>query len=238
MEVPAYILFIDTETSGMPRHWSNPTQKTEKWPYILQIAWIVCTWEGQQVTVRNFYIETGPIDIDLTSQKLHGITPEFLEEHGKKRKTVMKLLAKDLERYQPLIVGHFLEFDKRMMEVGFTRAKVAQNFKHLPKFCTMIFSKSLRTGSFTPTYMRLDELHRFLFGVPPENYHNALNDALSTKACFLALKDRGLINPDLIEDQQSQFRSGTGKKLWPVLTVAGLILIAILILIIKLIFNQ
>ncbi len=206
MALPEYILFIDTETSGMPHRWSVSTSKTHKWPYILQIAWLIYTREGGKIQFRNFYINTGRIEIEEEALNLHGITHEILEDQGIKRKKVMKLLSKDLEKYQPLIVGHFLEFDKRMIEVGFTRAKVKQNFAHLPKFCTMVFSKKLRTASFTPKFMRLNELHQHLFGIGLSVQHNALSDALATKECFFALRKRGLLSENEIEQQQAYFK--------------------------------
>jgi DNA polymerase III subunit epsilon len=206
MALPDYILFIDTETSGMPRKWTVSTSKTHKWPYILQIAWLIYTWKGEKIQSRNFYINTGKIEIEKEAQNLHGITHELLEARGIKRKKVMRLLSKDIEKYQPLIVGHFLEFDKRMMEVGFTRAKVKQNFALLPKFCTMVFSKKLRTASFTPKFMRLNELHQFLFGSELSVQHNAFSDALATKDCFFELRDRGMLNENEIEHQQQYFK--------------------------------
>ncbi len=212
MNTPEYYLFIDTETSGMPKRWSVSTQKVDQWPYILQIAWVIYAKTGEKVLFRNFYINAGNIAIDEQSLQLHGITAQFIQEKGMKRRKVMQLLAKDLGRYQPLIVGHFLEFDRRMLEVGFTRAKVKQNFAHLPKFCTMVFSQNLRQASFTPKYMRLDELYFYLFNTALKNHHDAFHDALATKEIFFELLRRGVVTSKTIDQQQRNFKPAIRKR--------------------------
>lgn len=198
-----YILFIDTETSDKPRKWTAPTSHTDKWPYLLQVAWVICDNKGEVVKSRDFYINPGEISIHEDSLNIHGITLEFLKEKGKKRKRVLKKLSDDLDTYQPLIVGHFLKFDIKMLEVGFERVKIRQNLTRYLKFCTMINTRS--NLSHLPL-QRLGELYESLFDENLENPHNASFDALATKACFFELVMRGGINDKIIEHQQKYFK--------------------------------
>jgi DNA polymerase III subunit epsilon len=201
-----YILFIDTETSDIPKQWYASTKNVDKWPYILQIAWTICNKQGEQVITRDFYINPGNIEYGKESQRLHGITPDFLRENGIERETVMKILFEDISSYQPMIVGHFLDLDRKMMEVGFARANIEQNFKHLPKFCTMRNTRYPFDTRETPRFLRLNELYRSLFDREMTNQHNALADALATKECFFEQVNRGEITEKTIQRQQRYFR--------------------------------
>ncbi len=47
------ILFIDTQTTGLPKNWNAPITDTKNWPRLVQIAWIITDYAG---TIRT---ETG-----------------------------------------------------------------------------------------------------------------------------------------------------------------------------------
>jgi DNA polymerase III subunit epsilon len=205
-----YILFIDTETSDVPQRWYASTKKVHKWPYILQIAWTIYTHDGEHILTRDFYINPGkPIEIVEASGRLHGITLDLLEEKGIEREKVIAMLAADIDRYKPLLVGHFLEFDKKMMEVGFNRAGLENNFVSLQKFCTMRNTKYTFDTRENPRFLRLNELYTSLFHKEMENNHNALADALATKDCFFEMILRGEITEKTIHRQQRYFTRST-----------------------------
>lgn len=207
MKIPEYILFIDTETSGIPKHWSASAKRVDKWPYILQIAWAIYTRSGEKVVFRNFYnIDAGDVDIDHDAQLIHGITNQMLDDKGIKRKKALNLLAKDLKKYEPLMVGHFLELDKRMVEVGFVRAGIEHDLSDYPKFCTMRFSRNLSTHSTSSHFMRLNELYKYIFGSEMQWQHNAFYDVMATKECFFELVNQGAITEKTVREQQSYFR--------------------------------
>jgi DNA polymerase III subunit epsilon len=48
------ILFIDTETPGIPRY--STTNDIEKWPRIVQLAWSLYDPEGNPLCWNNFII--------------------------------------------------------------------------------------------------------------------------------------------------------------------------------------
>jgi DNA polymerase III subunit epsilon len=200
-----YILFIDTEISDIPRQWQASTNEVEKWPHILQIAWTICNKSGTEVLTRDFYINPGNIYLNEDSQKLHKITLELLQEKGFPRENVMKILSDDIANYRPMIVGHFLNLDRKMMEVGFNRAQIEQNFNDLPKFCTMRNTQSPFERLDSHRFLRLNELYFSLFGKEMENQHNALADALATKTCFFEQISRGDITEKSIHRQQRYF---------------------------------
>jgi len=197
-----YILFIDIETSDIPKRWNAPTAKVDKWPFILQIAWIVCEKSGKVISTHDYYIRHKDIPMGEMASLLHGITLELLKQKGEERRIVLNKLASDIELYKPLIVGHFIEFDKRMLEVGFSREELKRNFDHLPKFCTMLVTRRSKDIFGGNSYMRLDEFYQSLFSKPMENQHNALYDAGATKDCFFELVRRGEITDQTIQKQK------------------------------------
>lgn len=200
-----YILFIDTETSGMPKKWNEPTGHVHKWPYILQISWIVYHKNGEKIHTHDFYINPGEINIQEDALKIHGITLDFLHEKGITRKEVLQHLANDLLKYQPLVVGHFIQFDLKMMEVAFNRVGISHNLSSLPKFCTMLNTRNTFLENRSPM-LRLGDLYYQLFKEKLVNQHNALIDVEATRDCFFELSKRGTLNKEVIENQQKQFK--------------------------------
>ncbi len=200
-----YILFLDSETSDKPRAWKSSTFHVDKWPYLLQLAWSVHKKNGELVLVRDFYIYPGEIEIHEDSLNLHGITLEFLKENGQKRRDVLQTLMDDLQTYNPLIVGHFIQFDLRMLEVGFNRVNLEHNLQQYPKFCTMLNSRPKIAGA-DARMLRLNELYFNLFNKTLKNQHNARVDALATKDCFFELIRLKKITPKTIHRQQKHFK--------------------------------
>jgi len=206
-----YILFIDTETSDKPHQWNSSTKEVYKWPYVLQISWTVCKSNGQTVVTRDYYINPGQIEINPTAYKIHGLSLEFLKKNGIPREGALKQLLIDINLYQPLLVGHFLKFDLKMIEVAFNRVGESLNMDNLPKFCTMLNTRRPLAPADTPL-LRLNELYYSLFNKELKDMHNAKIDALATKKCFFELVDQGKIDDKVIQKQQKVFKKGSKFK--------------------------
>ena len=198
-----FILFIDTETTGKPLDWDAPYSDTKSWPYSVQIAWAVYTREGQELKSENHYIYEPELQISEASGRIHGITHDFLREHGKARKEVLSLLAQDLEQYQPLVVGHFMQLDYHMLGVGFHRAGMPNPLPHLPTFCTMNASAGFLLQP-KQNILRLGELYERLFQEPLQRQHDAAVDVKATAACFFKLVEQGDITPKTMLQQQEE----------------------------------
>ena len=222
-----YLLFIDTETSGVPRNLYTPKEKLNQWPYILQIGWLVYTKEGKFIKKENHFINTGNIKIARKSAEIHGITLQLLHDIGKERKDVIQTLFEDIKAYLPMIVGHFIEFDKRMLDVGFHRAGIENVMQGLPHFCTMRVTSKLNDSVLLGKFMRLEELHIHLFNKGQVNAHDALSDAETTAACFFELKRQGIITEETILEQQNYSYSPIRKRgaFWSILVMAGAFLV-------------
>lgn len=226
-----YLLFIDTEASGLPKNWSLPYSAPDNWPFSVQISWLLYSQDGKILKQENHYIHEDDFKIAKPAIKVHGITHAFLTENGKSRKEVMKLLRDDVIRYEPLIIGHFMDFDLHMLGADFYRTGIENPVKKEMAFCTMLATThSVKNPS--RKYFKLGELYETLFGEVLNNQHNALADAKATADCFFELMKRGEIDDNKIESQQREITEIVSKSK----PASGCIIPALIICITILIF--
>lgn len=196
------LLFIDTEASGLPKKWNAPITKINNWPYAVQISWLIYDWQGKLLKKENHFISDDDFKISPAAQQIHGFTRAFLKDHGQPRFKVMQLLASDLEKYHPLLIGHFMELDYQVISADFFRSGVENPALNLSTFCTMLATKYFIHHP-QQKYLRLGDLYQLLFNKELEHQHNALNDAVATAESFFELQKRGEINDELILNQQA-----------------------------------
>ncbi|MVN21061.1 3'-5' exonuclease [Mucilaginibacter arboris] len=196
------LLFIDTEASGLPKKWNAPYSKVNNWPFSVQISWLIYNRNGNLIKQEDHYIKDNDFKISPAAQDIHGITREFLNEHGELRHEVMELLAKDMELYRPLMIGHFMELDFHVLSADFFRSGVENPISNMKMFCTMIATKRLADNT-QHKYLRLGDLYQLLFKTPLLHQHNALTDAAATAECYFELIKRGEIDEEYILKQQS-----------------------------------
>ncbi len=203
-----FIMFIDTETSGLPKNWDNPN---EDWPYVIQLSWIIYSKHGKLIKEADHYIYDERIVIDPQSEKIHHITKAMLEEKGEKRLKVLKQLLRDLRQYNPLVVGHLIEFDKQMLSVALQRAGLKNTLDQYPAYCTMKTNAHYMRLT-NHLYPKLNELYWSLFGQNMPDQHNALSDCRATAACFFELVKREEVTEESIKRQQQQEKRKAAKK--------------------------
>ncbi|MEO6521261.1 MAG: 3'-5' exonuclease [Mucilaginibacter sp.] len=197
-----HLLFIDTETSGLPKDWTQPYSNNANWPYAVQVSWIVFNRDGVELKREDHYIRDRDFEINPEAYKIHGITREFLDDKGERRAYVMGLLNADLEQYKPMVVGHYMELDYNITGVDFYRLGVLNNpMASLPQYCTMLGSRHyIRTSQVE--YLRLGQLYGTLFNKPLDNQHNAMVDAEATAECFFEMLRTGIVSDQAIEKQR------------------------------------
>jgi DNA polymerase-3 subunit epsilon len=201
--VKDYLLFIDTEASGLPKNWNLPYDMAGNWPNCVQISWLIYTKGGREVKVENHYIKDDDFEIADSATKIHGITRSFLNANGDCRKSVLQLLVNDVAEYHPLVVGHFLLFDFHMLSADFFRAGIENPLKRESTFCTMLGSRHLIKNP-SVKFLRLGQLYETLFDKPLLNQHNAVVDASATALSFFEMVKRGEVNEEIIAQQQKE----------------------------------
>ena len=190
------LLIFDTETSGLPEERNLSVLSIHKWPYILQLAYILYDTSNNEILeysdnliniAKDVYISQDSIDI-------HKITREMCNKDGKDIKEVLNNFNNVLLKAD-LLIGHNLNFDKNLIIVEFLRNKINHNFNPnniiKPSYCTMERGKSIckvtytnKYGNIIPKYPKLLELFKYLFNETPEGLHNAMCDVIITLRCY------------------------------------------------------
>ncbi|MGK6341370.1 exonuclease domain-containing protein [Chryseobacterium sp. DT-3] len=200
-----YLLFIDTETTGIPKRWNLPYSETDNWPSAVQVAWILYDENGREIKRENFYIDED-VEISKPSFRVHKISREFLSNNGKARKFVLQKLSEDIQQYRPLITGHFTEFDIHTLSCDYYRAGLENPFQKSYFYCTMLKSKGYALNP-EADYFRLPQLYEFLFNEKMEHSHDAVIDAEMTAKCFFEIRSRGEISKDELKNIHHKIES-------------------------------
>jgi DNA polymerase III epsilon subunit-like protein len=74
------LLFIDTETTGLPKY--STTDPTEKWPRVVQLAWSLYDNDGNRESQESYIIYPTDFTIPMDSARIHGITTERAKAEG------------------------------------------------------------------------------------------------------------------------------------------------------------
>lgn len=190
-----YLLFIDTEASGLPKNWDLPYSAVGNWPYAVQISWLIYSMDGTKIKEEDHYIKDNDFTISPEAARVHHLRQDFLGINGQRRRTVLQFLTDDLLRYRPMLVGHFLNLDRHIIGAEYFRAEMEDPSTGLEGFCTMMGTTHLQPNP-RQHYLRLGDLYESLFHSPLEHPHDALSDASATAACFFQLRKTGLIKPE------------------------------------------
>lgn len=138
-----FLLFIDTETSGLPKKWDLPYSVEGNWPHAVQFSWTVYTVEGRLIKQENHYIGDPDFTVTPESIQVHGITREFLDRNGEPRRKVMELLTADLIAFDPVVIGHFIELDLHLAGAEYYRSGMENIIQQYPSYCTMQATRHL-----------------------------------------------------------------------------------------------
>uniref|UniRef100_A0A6C0IIM2 Exonuclease domain-containing protein n=1 Tax=viral metagenome TaxID=1070528 RepID=A0A6C0IIM2_9ZZZZ len=202
------VLIFDTETTGLPTERNASIMDVSKWPYIVQLSYILYDSETKQlIDIADDLIQL-PIGVEITpgSEAIHRISQVMCQAHGIRMLDALNCFNKALDNAD-LIVGHNLSFDKRMLMVESKRLGRFLRFNingvQKPEYCTMKKTTDICKLEFkTPTgkpyfkYPTLSELHFKLFDNLPKGTHNALADILICLRCYLKVVD----NYDFVTD--------------------------------------
>ncbi|GAB3237298.1 hypothetical protein GCM10027346_28730 [Hymenobacter seoulensis] len=198
-----YLLFVDTETTGLPARWTRPYAEEKEWPHIAQLGWVVYTSEGDLVKADQAYLQIPAGSMPAAAIEIHGLTEQFLREQGQPPELVLRRLLADLATYRPRVIGHFLQLDFHVLGAAFLRAGLNNPLLTLPQFCTMTATWPPVSTTQLRRHLRLHELHELLFGEPMERLHDAYLDAAATARCFFEMQRQGFITADLLTSQEA-----------------------------------
>lgn len=190
----SYYLFFDTETTGVPKDWNAPTHEFEKWPRLVQLAWLLFDAEGELISNGECIIKPEGYTIPIEASNVHGITTEQAILNGI---AITDALAEFREQClkSKFVVGHNVSFDARVMEAEYIRNSVLNPFPDVEQICTMTSTTDFCkiNGPYGYKWPRLSELHVKLFESDFSGAHNALADVEATARCFWKLREMEIL---------------------------------------------
>ena len=182
-------LFIDTETTGLPR-WGVQ-------PRIVSIAWIVADAPTQHRSLKSMIVKPHGFLIPDEASRIHGITTARANREGIALDAVLGQLARDVETYKPeRVVAHNLGFDRPIVEAEYRLLGLACALARLDGACTVELSRERWPNQ--PA--KLGDVYRRLFGVPFVGAHDARNDVSACMRIFFALQGTA---PARVDDDET-----------------------------------
>ena len=188
-------LFLDTETTGLPKSSSNDL---EKWPRVVQLAWSLYDRDGNRESLNSFIIYPTDFTIPPSSARIHGITTDRAKTEGISLYMVLPQFSADVEKAET-IIAHNLDFDLPIINTEFLRCKLGTNLSEKQKFCTMktpgivSWCKIPKASGYGCKWPTLTELYLLLFQEEFTGSHNAGADVEACAKCFFELRKRGII---------------------------------------------
>ena len=186
------VLVFDTETTGLPTERNASIYHVDKWPYIIQLSYIIYCTETNKMNIINDYINIpDSVKISKESQEIHKISRNTLKGGIDIENALKKFNY--YSNNSELVVGHNVSFDKRMLMVEGIRNKIRVDISE--SYCTMKNSIELckiekvgKDGEKYYKYPTLSELYEKLFNIIPKNTHDALIDNLICMRCFCKME--------------------------------------------------
>lgn len=190
------LLFVDTETTGLPKY--SAKNDFEKWPRIVQLAWSLYDIDGNRESLNSFIIYPTDFVIPQTATAKHGITTERAKKEGM---SLYKLLPKFNDDIQKAttIIAHNMDFDFPVVNTEFLRCRIETNLPKKERFCTMklqsivTYCKSPHKSGNGYKWPALNELYLRLFEKEFTDSHNASADVEACAKCYFELRKRGII---------------------------------------------
>lgn len=215
------ILIFDTETTGLPTERNPSILETEKWPYIVQLSFILYDDITNKIDYYSDEIIKLPENVEISEKSItmHKITKDISNEKGIPILDALINFNKNLE-IADLVVAHNISFDKRLVMVECIRNKIKQQFttqgKKKDEHCTMKsnveFCAIERINQFNNKtffkYPTLTELYFKLYDTEPKGTHNSMADIIICICCFeKKRRNINLINEgcDLFKKLYSQY---------------------------------
>jgi DNA polymerase III epsilon subunit-like protein len=189
------LLFIDTETTGLPKPVSKDI---EKWPRIVQLAWSLYDNDGNRESLNSFIIYPTDFVIPQDAASIHGITTERAKKEGLSLHKVLPQFNCDVDK-ATTIIAHNAEFDLPIVNTEFMRCRLETNLAKKQNFCTMKTQKIIsyckipKPSGMGYKWPTLNELHLKLFETEFTDSHNAGADVEACAKCFFELRKRGVI---------------------------------------------
>ena len=210
-------LFLDTETTGLPKKRNADLMDFDNWPYVVEIAWLLTDEFGLQVSGDKYIVKQN-VRIPQEAIRVHHITNEDMNSKGVSPKVVYREFIEAVVNCD-YIIAHNIDFDLPILQCELYRNGFNVSLYEKKHFCTMKAGKDFCysfDANGRPKNPKLVELFSSLYfnvsSLPIKGTHSALADTLMTYRCFMKMMEQkpGLLNYDYqdIPEQSSHLKSG------------------------------
>ena len=172
-------LFVDTETTGLPACMNAGLRMERNWPDVVQLAY--CKGDAGDIVCR--YLKPNQ-SMSPESVRVHGITPEFLQENGQEPKLVFSEFLEACSESE-ILVAHNIKFDRnviisQILRLGLDPSPVlalSPSVHHVQGVCNHVRSWPRRVaGKVVYKMPRLEECAKFFNIRSSGSLHDARTD--------------------------------------------------------------
>ena len=190
-------LVFDTETNGLPVHYSASPKNVDNWPKIVQLSWGIYEMDGKEIALNDYIIKPDGFTITEESRKIHGITNEIANREGHPIKEALYRFREDWRKVK-YICAHNFDFDIKVLGAECYRNNIKLGSKNIRKYiCTMKntteFCQIPHTSFDGLKWPKLQELYYKLFQTNFDNAHNSLYDVKACARCLFCCLERKII---------------------------------------------
>lgn len=212
-------LFLDTETTGLPKKRNADPMDFDNWPYVVEIAWLLTDEFGLQVSGDKYIVKQN-VKIPQEAIRVHHITNEDMNSKGVSPKVVYREFIEAVANCD-YIIAHNIDFDLPILQCELYRNGFNVSLYEKKHFCTMKAGKDFCysfDANGRPKNPKLVELFSSLYfnisSLPIKGTHSALSDTLMTYRCFMKMMEQkpGLLNYNYQDIPEQSYHSKSSKK--------------------------
>ena len=209
------VLFLDTETTGIPDRAAKWDIDFMDYPHVVQIAWL------HGCKAENHIIRPDGWEIPDDAQQVHGITTEYALEHGEPFAAVVDMLIADCHE-AGLICGHNIHFDTGIIKASILRELGREYYdandvesalykgKRIDTMRSTMKWVDARFASGRLKFPNLGELYDRCFPGETFGAHDALEDCKAVARCLPVLIENELVELKVKEYDNAE--SGNSEK--------------------------
>ena len=184
------VIVFDTETSGKADHklpFDHPTQ-----PRLAQLGFIGKDNDGKVTSEVNLFVKPDGWVMPKETSDFHGITQEFLEEHGLPIKVVMSVFLRAVKG-NDFLIAHNSAFDMIIIQNELSRIGWLNQLdqEETKVFCTMAATTDICKiqGKYGYKWPTMQEAYKHYFGEEFEDAHDAMADVRACMAVYEKLQE-------------------------------------------------
>jgi DNA polymerase III epsilon subunit-like protein len=186
-----YLLFIDTETTGLPitKSYDDYFDPKETQYYdqsrIIDIGYVICNENNKLIKKVKNLIK--PNNFTISNSHIHGITNDKAIKKGIDINNALDILNNDLENVNTIIAHNSIFDINVILSECYRNNKTAliNNINSKSIKCTKKMGQKFMNSYKAP---KLVELYKYLFNEDIIQKHRALADAKLCQKCYFKIK--------------------------------------------------